>query len=44
MQDRLKIDASIGEANCLITEFKEGMFLSTYCKNIKKIKIEGFNK
>lgn len=43
MQDRLRLDASIGEANCLIAEFKEGMSLGAYCENIKNFKIEGFN-
>lgn len=44
MQDRLRMDASIGETNCLITEEKEGVSLGGYCKNIKTFKIKGFNE
>ncbi|MCK5466200.1 hypothetical protein KAI56_01730 [Candidatus Parcubacteria bacterium] len=44
MQDRLRMEASIGEANCLITEKKEGISIGAYCENIKSFKIEGFNE
>ena len=43
MQDRLRMDASIGEANCLIAEKKEGIYIDAYCENIKNFKNKGFN-
>ena len=43
LQDRLRLDASIGEANCLMTEKKEGIYIGAYCENIKDFKIKGFN-
>ena len=43
MQDRLRMEASIGEANCLIAEKKEGISIDAYCENIKSFKIKGFN-
>ena len=43
-QDRLRMDASIEHADCLIRSAEAGVNIDTYCTNIKTFKIKGFNK